>query len=129
MRPSFWVSFSRSQASAVAATAVDFGFLIFLVESLEVGYVLATALGAMAGAVTNFLLGRFWSFGARGGKMPAQATRYALVSAASLGLNTFGVFLLTEGLRLHFAASRGVVALLVAVCFNFPLHRGFVFRA
>ena len=128
-KASFWVSFSRAQAASVAATLVDFGLLVLLVEGTGLWYVAATALGAFAGAITNFTLNRHWSFGAAGDEWGGQALRYALVSGGSLGLNILGVFLLTDGLGSPYAASKAITALLVGWFFNYPLHRGFVFPA
>lgn len=125
-------SFHRSQVAALAATVVDFGSLVLLVEFVHVWYVAATAMGAFFGAVTNFLLGRHWAFhpGApeRLDDIRGQARRYALVSAGSLALNTLGVYLFTDIGGLRYIASKATVAILISVFFNFPLQRAFVFR-
>lgn len=126
---SIFHSFSRSQISSLAATIVDMGSLVLFVELLGVWYVAATALGAFLGAITNFLLGRYWSFGAAEHHWGPQAIRYAVVSFLSLLLNTFGVFALTEGLHLKYIVSKATVAFLIGILFNFPMHRHFVFRA
>ena len=128
MRPSFLTSFSRSQLASLIATAVDFGTLVFSVEVLGLWYVTATALGAFVGAVTNFLIGRHWSFMATHGHWRRQGFRYALVSFSSLFLNSTGVYLFTEWGGFHYPVSKLIVALLVGVFFNFPLHRSYVFR-
>ena len=128
-RPSFWSSFGRSQVASLSATFVDFGTLVFCVEILHVWYVAATAIGAFLGAVTNFMIGRNWSFQARLGGLHHQAGRYALVSFGSLLLNSGGVYLLTEYGRLPYPVSKAVTALLVGFVFNFPLHRNYVFRS
>ncbi len=128
MQPPLMVSLRRSQIASLTATLVDFGSLIFLVEIGGVWYVAATAIGAFLGAVVNFLLGRHWSFTAEKEGVRGQAVRYAAVSAASLALNSAGVYLFTEYLQIHYALSRVITAFLVSVLFNFPLHRHFVFR-
>jgi putative flippase GtrA len=125
---SFLASFSRSQITSAFATAVDFGLLFSLVEVGHVWYVLATALGALAGAITNFLLNRHWSFDATHGKWEHQAVRYSLVSGGSLLLNSGGVWVVTAGLGIHYAVSVVVVSMLVGVAFNYPLQRYFVFK-
>jgi putative flippase GtrA len=127
-RTSLLGSFSRSQVAAAIATGVDFALLFLLTEAFGVWSVVAVALGALAGAITNFLLNRYWSFRAAHDYWRAQAFRYALSSAGSLVLNTAGVYAVTEGLRIHYAISVGVVSILVGVLFNFPLHRYWVFR-
>ncbi len=127
MQPPLMVSLRRSQIASLTATFVDFGSLIFLVEIGGVWYVAATAIGAFLGAVVNFMLGRYWSFTAENDSVRGQALRYAAVSAISLALNSWGVYLLTEYLGIHYVISRALTALLVGVLFNFPLHRRFVF--
>ena len=127
-RPGFLASFSRSQVAASLATVVDFGLVFLLVELFKVWYVLATALGALAGAVTNFLLNRHWSFRAAHRAWHGQAVKYGLVSGGSLGLNTLGVYVATDGFGLHYAASVILVSLVVGFAYNFPLQRYFVFH-
>ncbi len=127
-QPTLLVSLKRSQIASLTATAVDFGSLIFLVEFGRVWYVAATATGAFAGAVVNFTLGRHWSFMAEHQNIRGQAIRYAAVSGGSLLLNSLGVYLLTEYLKIHYIISRAIAAALVGLLFNFPLHRRFVFR-
>lgn len=124
----FWKSFGRAQIASFAASVVDFSVLFTFTEILHVWYVYSTGLGAAAGAVTNFLLNRFWSFEATHIHWGPQATRYALVSAGSLGLNMLGVYAITDGIGLKYGISKLVTAFLVGLLFNFPLHRRYVFK-
>ena len=127
MQPPLMVSLKRSQIASLVATFVDFSSLIFLVEIGGVWYVTATAIGALLGAIANFMLGRHWSFTAEKDSVRGQAIRYAAVAAASLALNSSGVYFLTDYLEIHYALSRVITAFLVGILFNFPLHRRFVF--
>jgi putative flippase GtrA len=127
-KPSLMVSLRRSQIASLTATAVDFGSLIFLVEICHVWYVAATATGAFLGATVNFILGRHWTFRAHHESARGQVLRYAAVAAVSLILNSMGVYLLTEFLAIHYAISKIIIAFLVGLLFNFPLHRRFVFK-
>lgn len=104
------------------------GVMFGLVELLGVWYVLATALGALTGAVVNFLLGRFWSFEAQDKPPQGQAFRYAVVSVGSLLLNAGGVYAITEWGGLKYGYSKLIVSLLIGFFFNFPLQRHYVFK-
>ncbi|MDB4927964.1 MAG: CDP-diacylglycerol--glycerol-3-phosphate 3-phosphatidyltransferase [Myxococcaceae bacterium] len=126
-RDSLGRTLGRHQLGSVAATLVDFGTLAALVELAGVSPVAGTALGALAGAVTNFTLARRWIFRDHAGTAAAQALRYAVVSGASLGLNTLGEYLLVTRLGGHYLAARVVVAVAVSLLWNFPMHRRFVF--
>lgn len=128
MKSGILKTFTRSQFASLAATLADFGTLVCLVEFAHVWYVAATAMGALVGGVTNFLMGRHWSFTAADGHVHHQAGRYALVSGMSLILNSTGVFFLTDHFGLKYALSKAITAVLVGILFNFPMHRAYVFR-
>ncbi len=120
----------RHQLGAIVATAVDFSVMIALVQTLHARPVLGTVAGALAGAITNFLLGRHWIFdhpAPQTDKAHHQAVRYACVSAASLGLNALGVRLLAELAGVQYVVARTIVAAGVSLLWNFPMHRRYVF--
>ncbi|OFZ04073.1 MAG: hypothetical protein A2070_03905 [Bdellovibrionales bacterium GWC1_52_8] len=127
-RPNFIKTFSRSQVSSAMATIADWGLLFTLVEVFKVWYVLATALGACVGGLTNFLVNRNWSFEAKHGALHGQALRYVLISAGSMGLNTAGVWLVTDIFGIHYSISVVGVSLIVGFFFNFPMQRYYVFK-
>lgn len=127
-KQSLFKAFSRAQAASFGASAVDYSLTAGLVELAGVWYVLATAVGAFSGAVTNFLINRHWSFQVAHLEMNWQVRKYFIVSAGSLGLNTLLVYLLTDGLGFKYMISKIVASLSVGIFYNFPLHRWFVFR-
>jgi putative flippase GtrA len=120
--------FIRHQIGSVVSTAVDFSTMIAWVE-LGIGSpVSGTAIGATAGALSNFILGRQWIFAARGRPVAGQMVRYAMVSASGLGWNTLGQALLLKATGLPYPLTRAMIAIAVGVLWNFPLQRWFVFR-
>jgi CDP-diacylglycerol--glycerol-3-phosphate 3-phosphatidyltransferase len=122
------VTFLKHQAGASLATVVDFSTMIALVHLLRVSPVLATAVGAACGGVSNFVAGRIWIFHARNGAAPAQAARYAAVALAGLGWNTLGEYVVNVLLGVQYVVARVCVAIAVSFFWNFPMQRGFVFR-
>ena len=121
-------TFLRHQAGSVITTAVDFTVMIFFVSVVGLKPAFGTACGAFAGAITNFTLGRRWIFQAQPDHPGPQALRYALVSGASLVLNSLGEHLLATVLGVQYVAARVAVAVLVSVGWNFPMQKSFVFR-
>jgi putative flippase GtrA len=117
----------RHQLAGLAATVVDYGSFVVLVELVHLWPEVATAIGAAAGGVTNFTLSRHVVFRGSGGAASGQAMRYALVWLGSLLLNTLGVFLLYRLAHLDPLVSRLGTAVAVSLGWNFPLHRNFVF--
>ncbi len=120
-------TFVRHQAGAIFVTLLDFTTMSVLVQRLGTSAVLGTVVGAAVGGVTNFILGRRWIFAATQGTASHQAARYLAVSGASLALNATGEYLLHDRLGLQFQVARALVAALVSVAWNFPMHRFFVF--
>ena len=119
----------KHQAGALVSTSVDLGTMSLLVELGLLAPEGATAVGAALGAVCNFTLGRRWIFVARHARVGPQAFRYGLVSLASLGLNTVGEAVLYRWAGVQYFAARLLVSLLVSLCWNYPMQRGFVFRS
>lgn len=120
--------FFSAQIAAFIGTAVDFITVILLTELLGIWYVTSNAIGAAFGAITNFLLGRYWVFSSTEKKIYNQAFRYFLVAMGSLILNTLGVYLLTEYTSLHYIVSKIIVAVLIAFTYNFILQKNFVYK-
>ena len=106
---------------------VDFSTMTILVELGHLPPVAATVLGAAAGGVTNFVLGRRWIFRAHEHHVGPQALRYAMVSAASAGLNAVGEQIVYGFLGLQYIVARAVVAIVVSLVWNYPMQRSFVF--
>lgn len=119
----------RHQLGSLAATTVDFTVMVLLVSGFGLLPALGTAFGASAGGVTSFLLGRSWVFDPAPDRAHRQAVRHALVSLASLTLNSGGEHLLASVLHVQYVAARVAVAVLVSLLWNFPMQRAFVFRA
>jgi putative flippase GtrA len=122
-------TFARHQAGSLIATLVDFSTMIAVVRLLGLHPAVATAGGAAAGAVVNFLLGRYWIFPNGRATAGASAVRYALVSLVSLGLNSAGEYVLVSVARMQYVLARLVVAVAVSIGWNFPMQRGFVYRS
>lgn len=120
--------FIWAQAAAFIGTVVDFIIVYVLTEWAGLWYVASNAIGATCGAITNFLLGRYWVFISTESKIHHQAFRYALVSAGSVILNTLGVYLLTEFTSLHYMYSKVIVAVFIAFFYNFVLQKNFVYK-
>jgi len=119
--------FLRHQAGAIVVTALDFATMSALVQLVHTSAVFGTVVGAALGGVTNFILGRKWIFSARAEAASHQALRYTFVSGFSLVLNAAGEYVLHDRLGLQFQVARAMIAALVSVAWNFPMHRYFVF--
>jgi len=117
----------RHNIASLSATAVDYGVMITLVEAARLSAVAATAVGAFCGAVTNFTLGRVFTYKVTDAPVLGHAFRYILVSGAGLGLNAAGEYLFAIVLGVQYLAARVITSIIVSTGWNYPLQRSFVF--
>ena len=121
-------TFLKAQLASFAATAVDFFVLIILVEVFHCWYVVATALGTIAGGVTHFMLGRNWVFGASAGEIQRQAVKYSVVWIVYLLLSTAGVYAITHYVGANYIVSKVFVSVVLSIGYNYMLHKKYVFK-
>ena len=121
--------FFRAQTSAVLATATDFLFMVFCYQILGLPLWLAVACGPIVGGIVNFSLNRYWSFRASRDGLAWQLFSYMSVCLLSAAANSVGVLVLVEHTALAYFPARVMIALVVALVINYPLHRFVVFTA
>lgn len=121
-------TFAKAQAASFIASVVDYFVTILCVELLGFWYVVGSVTGTVVGGITNFSLGRQWVF--RGGERARhiQAGRYFIVWMGYLLLATLGVYLLTHFGGFNYIVSKISVTLFLAIAYNYPLQKKFVFR-
>lgn len=122
------VTFLKAQCSAGAATAVDFTVTVLLRQLFGVWYVAATFLGAVSGGVFNCVFNYRWVFHTEGLKKRYLVMRYMMVWTVSIVLNTSGTTFFTELTHKNFVAVKAVVAVFVAIFWNYQMQRTFVFH-
>lgn len=123
------LTFCKAQCSAWIASAVDFGVTLVLAEMVGLWYGYATFAGAVSGGITNCAINYRWVFHAFGMKKKYVAIRYTIVWVGSIVFNTYGTYLLTETTKQNFIISKIVVAIIVAVLWNYQMQCHFVFSS
>ena len=123
------VTFCKAETSAAVASAVDFAVTLILAELLGVWYGYATFIGALSGGVVNCSVNYRWVFTAqRMGKVQI-AMRYLLVWVGSILLNTLFTYLVTEFVGISYIIAKVVVAVMVAILWNYKMQRSYVFAS
>jgi putative flippase GtrA len=115
---SLFAQWMRHNIASISATAVDYTVMVVLVELAHFPTVGATAVGALCGAVTNFTLGRVFTYRVSDSPVVGQTFRYALVSGAALGLNAAGEYLFNIVLGLEYLGARVITSIIVSSAWN-----------
>ena len=121
-------TFAKAQIASFIASMIDYLITILCVELFGFWYVIASSTGTIMGGMTNFSLGRNWVF--RGGERERriQMIRYFMVWMGYLTLVTSGVYFLTHLGGFNYIVSKITVTLFLAIAYNYPLQKRFVFR-
>lgn len=131
--------FLRAQLSAQFATLVDFLLTFVCFRWFGLYYLLATSIGSIAGGVINCIINYKWTFATKDCSFKWVFFKYILVWIGSFVLNVGGVYLLVELLQDHthlwerassfyLMVVKIIVAVIIAVGWNYMLHRHFVFK-
>jgi len=122
--------FARASFSSAAATATDAGlyYLILILGSFGPRlYGPASALGAVGGAITNFLIGRYWAFRATDKPLVYQALQYALASLLTYLAVLGGLALQVEVLHIPEGLAYPPAKAVAWLAVSYPMARFFVF--
>lgn len=122
------LTFLKAQVASLTGSLVDFLSTMIAVEVFGVHYVRASICGNILGGITNFCMGRNWVFEAREKRAPLQMIKYLLVWFGNLGLNTWGLYLVTHYVGLSYLISKVAVSLIVGFSYNYLLQKKFVFK-
>jgi putative flippase GtrA len=129
------ITFTRAQIASVLATGVDFLVTIFLVKILGGPHLLSSAAvtlcgatGTVCGGVTHFLISRTWVFRAQEQKWSRQLPKYMLVWIGNLLLNVSVLYLLTHYTGINYLLAKIIIAIGIAVFYNYLLQKRFVFK-
>lgn len=123
------VTFCKAETSAAVASAVDFAVTLILAELLGVWYGYATFIGALSGGVVNCSVNYRWVFTAQPMGKVQIAMRYLLVWVGSILLNTLFTYLVTEFVGISYIIAKVVVAVMVAILWNYKMQRSYVFAS
>lgn len=121
-------TFCKAQMTAQVATLIDFAVTIVLAECAGLWYVWSSFIGALIGGLVNCSMNYRWVFDADGLKRKNVVVKYLLVWTGSIALNTLGTYALTELSQQHFLFAKTLIAIAVAIFWNYHLQRNFVYK-
>ena len=122
------LTFGKAETSAIVASAVDFSLSFLLVQAVGTWYAQASFFGALAGGIINCYVNYRWVFDKQKQRKPYIVFKYFVVWSISILLNTSGTWFFTELSGVNFIIIKAIVALIVAILWNYQMQRIFVFR-
>jgi putative flippase GtrA len=108
-----------------AGTAAQFATLICLVEGFGSNAVVASTIGAIAGAFVNYMLNYHYTFRSSRPHMDSLV-KYFVVSAAGIALNALALVAATSFLGLHYVSAQ-ILATVIVFFAAFAVNRAWTF--
>jgi putative flippase GtrA len=121
----------RAGSSSIASTLVDGTIYQLVLIGAGQGsrrYMLAALVGGLFGAVTNFIINRYWTFRATHKPIGRQAMHFLGAAATTNFSLQVGLVLLVEVVRLNPRLAWVPAKVAVWALVSYPLARFFVFR-
>lgn len=116
-----------SGASGAAATGIDMGLLVLLVER-GMPVPAAAFVGAAAGAVVGFAMNKLVAFRDRSRVTASQLVRFGIVAVATALLMAFMMEVVAVKLGVPYVLAKVICSVAVFAGWTFPAQRRLVFR-
>ena len=120
--------FLRAQLSAFIGGLSDFGIYTFCYTVLKFTAPFSNVISGSLGAIVNFLINRYWSFGNTDKSISSQLWKFILVVIGSISLKSLGIYLLVDYWHWHFLLSKLIVEIIVSLGFNYNMQKYWVFK-
>jgi putative flippase GtrA len=124
----FIIKLIRYGLVGLTGVLVDFSVTYVFKEYAKFSKYVANSIGFCTAVVTNYLLNRYWTFGAGTEDVFIQFGTFVIVSLIGLVINNFIIYLLSEKWKINFYISK-VVAIFVVVFWNFFVNYYYTFRS
>lgn len=123
------VTFIKANVASIIASVCDYLVTIFAVQQLGMDVVIGGITGTVTGGIINFWIGRQWVFSATENRPHKQAFRYGIVWTGNLLLNATGMYIFTKLAGIYYVAAKVITSVLVAIGYNYPLQKRYVFKS
>ena len=120
--------FLKAQLSAFLGGMTDLGIYSFCYKVLSISAPFSNAISGSLGAIVNFLINRYWSFGNTKTSIGSQLWKFVLVVIGSITLKSIGIHYFVDVWQWHFLLSKLLVEIVVSLGFNFILQKFWVFK-
>jgi len=122
------LQFLKAQLSAFVGGLFDFGIYTLCYKVFGISAPFSNVVSGSLGAVVNFTINRYWSFNSADQPIGSQLWKFVIVVIGSITLKSSGIYVLVDLLDVNFLISKGIVELIVSLCFNYVLQKYWVFK-
>lgn len=121
------VQFIKFGIVGISNTLLTFAVYTLLLKVFGVWYLLASAIGFIAGATNGFILNRKWTFADHVGDS-LTPVRWGIVQGCGLGINELLLYLFVDGAHLDKLLAQAFATAVVTVT-TFFVNRAWTFRS
>jgi len=118
LNKSFLLKFLKFGIVGGTGVIVDFSFTWLCKEKLHIQKYIANSIGFTIAATTNWFLNRIWTFHSHNPEVLNEYSRFLIISAIGLGINSLVLWILTDKFKLNFYLSK-LGAIAVVTVWNF----------
>jgi len=101
----FW-KFIKFGAVGISGMVVDFGVTWLCKEIFKIEKYISNAIGFTLAATTNYILNRIWTFESQDPGIAVEYTKFFVVSAIGLGINTLVLWFFVSKFKMNFYLSK-----------------------
>src|SRR5690606_2278840 len=120
--------FLKAQLFAFLSGMTDLAIYSCCYKVLSFSAPFSNAISGSLGAIVNFLINRYWSFGNTKTSLGSQLWKFIIVVIGSISLKSLGIYILVDIWQWHFLLSKLLVEIIVSLGFNFTLQKFWVFK-
>lgn len=120
------LQFCRFASVGILSLAVDYGLMVFLTESTDMGYFRACAFSYTISILVNYVLSMRYVFRGREDVSKAkEVSIFLALSLIGLGLNQIAMWMLVDVLNIYYAVAK-VLAAAMVTGYNFISKKTFL---
>ena len=121
-------TFIKANVASLVASCYDYALTIMMVHFLLADPFFAGISGNIFGGIVNFTIGKFWVFQDQTNPVNVQVKRYLLTWTGNLVLNIIGLYILIKLLGTPYLIAKFAISIVVAVAYNYPLQKRYVYK-
>lgn len=119
--------FLKFCAVGFSGVFVDFGLTWLLKEKAKFNKYLASSLGFVTAATSNYFLNRFWTFHSQNNQIVTEYFSFFFISIMGLGIVNLLIYIANDRLKINFYVAK-LLAIVVVTIWNFVMNYSFTFR-